>query len=676
MDYHTIIVGSGAAGLACAYQLVKQGLEPQQIAIITNNLGGGTSFNTGSDKQTYYKLSTVGEMKESPKQMAEALFDGGCMHGDIALVEATCSIQTFMNLVQIGVPFPHDKYGAYIGYKTDNDPLQRGTSIGPLTSQKMAKCFLNEIKKMGVAIIDQHLVIRILKDSHTNQAVGVSALDKDTFLKKNIRKLEDFTQSLRIFTSQFVVLATGGPSGMYKYSVYPEQHWGGSSLAIDVNAEMRNLTESQYGLASIQYRWNVSGSYQQVIPRYISIPKEQDISQMDLNELQKYEFLEQYFPSVSELTKAIFLKGYQWPFNAQRIAHHGSSLIDLAVHIETVLKDQKVYMDFRQNPKNFSFEQLKPEPREYLENSGALQDTPIERLAHMNPKAIQLYKSHDIDLWNDPLEIAVCAQHCNGGVAGDIWWQTSIPRLFAIGEVNGSHGVHRPGGAALNSGQVGALRAAEKIVNGNWDELKISNGRWEEIKQSNIENIVDTMGKLFKKQESQNQTQPQVNIDKLLERIQSRMMESGAYIRKLEGIREIKENIQNDYQELFRNIRIRQSSDFLKVWRVYEAIVCQAAHIHSIETYLKKGGGSRGSFLVIEDENGTLLHPKLENFKAKPENEKLKTQIQKIRRKEDLSELEFETSWVSRKKIPDQKAWFETTWAQFDNKEIFQNQNK
>ena len=31
-----------------------------------------------------------------------------------------------------------------------------------------------------------------------------------------------------------------------------------------------NLPESQYGLASKKFRWNVSGTYMQVIPRVIS----------------------------------------------------------------------------------------------------------------------------------------------------------------------------------------------------------------------------------------------------------------------------------------------------------------------------------------------------------------------------------------------------------------------
>jgi hypothetical protein len=41
-------------------------------------------------------------------------------------------------------------------------------------------------------------------------------------------------------------------------------------LALLAGAKAQSLPESQYGLASIQFRWNVSGTYMQVIPRFIS----------------------------------------------------------------------------------------------------------------------------------------------------------------------------------------------------------------------------------------------------------------------------------------------------------------------------------------------------------------------------------------------------------------------
>jgi hypothetical protein len=147
ISLNTVIVGSGAAGLNCAVQLDRLGCK--DLAIITERLGGGTSNNTGSDKQTYYKLSVTGGA-DSPRDMAASLFDGGAMHGDLALVEATLSAQSFYHLVSLGVPFPHDRYGGFVGYKTDHDPRQRATSAGPKTSMLMFRSLLAEVERRGL----------------------------------------------------------------------------------------------------------------------------------------------------------------------------------------------------------------------------------------------------------------------------------------------------------------------------------------------------------------------------------------------------------------------------------------------------------------------------------------------------------------------------------------------
>ena len=80
----------------------------------------------------------------------------------------------------------------------------------------------------------------------------------------------------------------------------------------------------------------------------------------------------------------------------------------------------------------------------------------------MNPKAIALYRSHGIDLYKDLLEISVCAQHCNGGIGVDADWRTNLEGLYVAG---GGRNLwpFRPGGSALNSTQVGSMRAAQKI---------------------------------------------------------------------------------------------------------------------------------------------------------------------------------------------------------------------
>jgi len=84
----------------------------------------------------------------------------------------------------------------------------------------------------------------------------------------------------------------------------------------------------------------------------------------------------------------------------------------------------------------------------------------------INPAAVDFYRSRGVDLAREPLEIALCAQHANGGLLVDENWQTTVPGLYAAGECAGVFGAYRPGGAALNETQVGSLRAANHILSG------------------------------------------------------------------------------------------------------------------------------------------------------------------------------------------------------------------
>ncbi|MBN1582372.1 MAG: FAD-binding protein, partial [Anaerolineae bacterium] len=371
---HTLVIGSGAAGLNAAVQLRANGVE--DVLIVTEGLDKGTSINTGSDKQTYYKLAMCGDDADSPRTMAESYFSGGSMHGDLALVEASLSAQAFMQLVNLGMPFPRDPYGQFVGYKTDHDPRQRATSIGPYTSREMCRALIRRVKELGIEVHEGENVVQLLTvgQGAEKRAAGAVVIGAGG--------------RLAVYGAENVVLAVGGPGGLYKTSVYPKVHSGAIGLALMAGARAQSLPESQYGLASIQFRWNVSGTYMQVVPRFVST---------GVDGSDEREFLRDYFDSAGEMCSFVFLKGYQWPFDARKVAG-GSSLVDILVYVECVLKGRRVFLDYRTNPEGFSFDALSGEALSYLRNSGALLDTPFARLHKMNPGAIELYREHGIDL--------------------------------------------------------------------------------------------------------------------------------------------------------------------------------------------------------------------------------------------------------------------------------------
>ena len=546
MNYNTIVIGSGCAGYNAADWLYDLGVK--DIAVITEGINMGTSRNTGSDKQTYYKLTLAGDEPDSVYEMALTLFEGGSMHGDTALIQAACSTKAFIKLVNLGLPFPVNRYGAYVGYKTDHDPRQRATSCGPLTSRLMTQALENEVQRKGITIIDGYQVIKLL--SENNQVYGLVAINQEG-------------KDQKIITAKNIILAIGGPANIYADTVFPQSQTGATGLALEIGALACNLQEWQYGLASTDFRWNVSGTYQQVLPRYISV---------DANGNEE-EFLPNYFKNPTQALDMVFLKGYQWPFDVRKI--DGSSRIDLIVAQENA-KGRTVYMDFRTNPSGLDFKLLSEESYSYLQKSNALFGTPIQRLAKMNPKAIELYKNNGIDLYCEPLKVAVCAQHCNGGIAVDANWESSVKGLYVVGEAAGTFGIYRPGGSALNDTQVGAMRAAEHIASKK-DHSTVFDTK--PLSHTNIS---------YAKYSNWRQKQ---------EEIQTRMSQHAAYNRDPIEMKKLQQDIQQLINNFFNDMQIACEKEIPQLYKFYHGLLTQNAALSAM-LFSAEHIGSRGSAIV------------------------------------------------------------------------------
>ena len=644
---NTLVIGSGAAGLSAAVRLHEEG-QPD-VAVVTDRFGAGASNNSGSDKQTYYKLSLAGDRPDSPFEMARDLAAGGSMHGDIALCEALNSAEAFFRLAHLGVPFPQDKYGACVGYRTDNDPRQRATSAGPLTSRLMVEGWAREIRRLRIPVLDRHQVISLLTAGRggRKRSIGAVALDKARLTSKNLGFI--------LFNAVNVVLATGGPGAMYRDSVYPQGQWGSHGLAFEAGAVANNLTESQYGLASVKFRWNLSGTYQQVLPRYFST---------DANGGNERDFLNDHFPDMGRLATAVFLKGYEWPFDPAKVFEYGSSLIDILVYEETVVKGRRVFLDYRTNPRgagklaDFEFGLLASEARAYLDRSGARLATPIARLLRMNRPAVEIFKAHGIDLRREPLEIAVCAQHNNGGFKGNIWWESNVRHLFPVGEVNGTHGVRRPGGAALNAGQVGSQRAARFIAK-RYPDGPPAPAEFIRLAESQVVRKFRDAGRMIGKAPGGSGVMAGARGE-----IQKRMSACGAHVRDAKEVRAETLRAWGLVKKLRKELRIPSARRLPEAFQVLDLALTHAVYLEAIREYLDRGGKSRGSY-VVPDESGPLPCPGLERrwaFTLTAPADFVSGKILEI----GLAGADrVTTSWVDVRPIPSADSWFETVWNDF-----------
>ncbi|MCP4609512.1 MAG: FAD-binding protein [Planctomycetes bacterium] len=661
--YNTVIVGAGAAAMNCAVHLcdfmAQKGIDnpKERIGVVTTGLGLGASRMSGSDKQTYYKIGTSPDIADSAEEFAKSLTAAGCCHGDSALIEAIGSLREFYHLVQAGVPFPTDSEGTFIGYKTDHDPYERATSAGPKTSRFMSQCLQKQLERYDVEIFDRQELAHLLTtgSGEAKRITGVVTVDK--------KNLDESNYAINVYLGANIILAAGGPGEMFKTTVYPKGQLGIHGLALKAGLIGANLTESQFGLASIKFRWNVSGTYMQALPRIFST---------DADGNDEKEFLTDFFPSMSKMATDIFLKGYQWPFDPQRIENLQSSLVDIIVFNETQ-KGRRVYMDFLKNPvgsgsmDEFDIDELEPEAKEYLQKAGALQKTPIERLAHMNTPAIEIYKENGIDLYSEPLEIAVCAQHNNGGFAVNKWWQSNIPQTFIIGEMAGTHGVKRPGGSALNAGQTGGLRAAEYVVNVYGCELPNYSEKETEI-DSQLSDIVASL--------EQFSSSSGLNPEETLEEIRSRMTASGGHIRELNDAQKaLKEAI-----ELYKNIQQKgfnsqNTRALITAIQAEHLALASVGFLKAVVELLKQGSGSRGSHLVLAAD-GIEIHSDVidkatnKPLKFKAENQSLRNSILHIEYDQNSPDL-FGSSTIELRLAPTERKAFEPAWMDYREGKIY-----
>lgn len=566
-----LVIGSGAAGLRAAVEMKRRGVD---VTIISQSAWGGTSACSGSDKQTLHTANTK-DQGDNYQAMAEAIRAGGAMDEDTAYIEAVGSVRAMASLQYLGLPLPQDQLGGTLRYQTDHDEVGRATSCGPRTSRLMVKVLAEEAIRLDIPFFNHTTAIKVLSDAR-----GVTGL-------LAIRPKEGTDANpfgLALYPCAALVFAAGGPGEMYRDSVFPNGCFGTLGLALEAGLALTNITESQFGIGTRRegFPWNLSGTYVQVIPHIYSVDDTGD----------EHHFLADYYRTTQEMASNIFRKGYQWPFHATRMLDFQSSLVDLAIFRESQ-KGRRVFMDFNRNPEPidapFSLNRLDPDVSTYLQNAGAEHALPIDRLRHMNPLAIELYKRYKVDITAEPLEFAVNHQHMNGGIAVDTWGRTNVRGIYAVGEASGTHGVTRPGGSALNAGQVFGTRVAEHVG---------SSGTANVPSQTEIETAATTAIDQIKQTltDDSNLMWKDVRAD-----VQARMSDHAGILCTAADVTRARSEAADLNTELRRNgVGTVRPSETARALQWQQMALASEAVLAALDHYISKGGGSRGARAICD----------------------------------------------------------------------------
>ena len=447
-----VIVGSGGAALRAA--LAADDAGASVLVLTKGELGkAGVTALSCSDRMAFHATLEHTEPggADAWRYHAEDIYriGGRVSDASLARVLARGAGEAFHYLDGLGVPFAKRADGLADQFVTDGSQYARACYTGPYTANHIHEALRNEFRRRDLSILENVMATELALDA-SGRVAGVHLAAA--------RNLKSEISNQRTIAAGAVVLATGGAGEAFEVNVFPEGMTGdGHAMAYRAGAELVNLEFIQIGLSSVKTKLACSGSLMRAWPRLVTG--------------EGREFLFDYFPDGTppgQVYAVLFKKGASWPLSYRDESH----AIDIGVFSE-MQQGRTVYMDFSRNPERFDVSALDaslwaryPAITALALTEPPLSDSPLARLKAINLPSVEWLAERGIVLEKgDRIELAPACQHFQGGVKINEKAQTTVPGLFACGEVaGGQHGANRPGGNALMDSQVMGRIAGEQAA--------------------------------------------------------------------------------------------------------------------------------------------------------------------------------------------------------------------
>ena len=436
-----LIIGAGGAGLQAA--LSAHETDPNlKITVITRGEPGrhGVTSWACSDRMAFHVSFPHSSEKgpESWRAHAMDIYAGGGYVSDPNLAEilARGSTDAFYRLADLGVAFARGPGNRPAQFVTDGSKTPRACYTGPYTARDIEKALLDAVKKTGTELIGGFYIASLITDPKLKRVTGAICIEENS-------------DEWVAISARAVILATGGPGGIFEHNVFP----GGMDAsawwaALNAGATLVNTEFIQFGISSFKTGLACSGSLMRALPRLCG-DNDRDLLSDVLDISPEHDPIE-----------LLFNKGASWPVSAES----PTRAVDIAV-ARALSRGENVRLDYTRNPDFVDAAYLNRRfpniiktwytDRGVIMGQNGSPTPPIKRLDRINPQVIQWFSERGVDLSSEPVEIRHAAQHFQGGVLINTKAETGVPGLYACGEcAGGQHGANRPGGNALMDCQV------------------------------------------------------------------------------------------------------------------------------------------------------------------------------------------------------------------------------
>lgn len=439
--YDFLVLGSGIAGLCYALKVAPQG----RVAIVTkkNRAESNTNYAQGG-------IASVMSREDSCElHVQDTLKAGGglCNEAVVRTIieEGPARIQ---ELIELGMKFTEREIPRSNGARELDLGKEGGHSKRRILHAKDMTG--REIERALLAAAERHPTIEVLEDHVaidliTSQKLGHEGTNRCL----GAYVLNQQSAQVETYVSSVTLLATGGCGKVYLYTTNPDIATGdGVAMAYRAGAAVANMEFIQFHPTCLYHPQAKSFLVSEAVRGEGGV----------LKTLAGEEFMECYSPMKSLAPRDVVARAIDHEMKKSGSDH--------------------VWLDITHKPARFIMDRF--------------------------PNIYRTCLQYGIDITKEPIPVVPAAHYQCGGVQANVYGETGIAGLYAVGEVacNGLHGANRLASNSLLEALVCAHRAACALTDtprallditippwqsGNAhdaDEMVVVSHNWDEIRRT------------------------------------------------------------------------------------------------------------------------------------------------------------------------------------------------
>ncbi len=408
-----LIIGTGIAGLTTAIKAAEEGFK---VNIITKGARPEESNTDNAQGGIVYKGE--GDSKELLiKDILEA--GAGASNPEAARILAEYGPQLVEEILinKAKVKFNRRKDGKFDLTEEGAHSVRRILHADDITGRAIERGLLNYVSQLkNITIFTKHIAIDILTLQHHCKN-PIFVYKKPEALGVYAYSMEE--KRVKRFLAKATVLATGGLGQIFLHTTNPDGATGdGFAMAYRAGLPLINMEYIQFHPTTLYHK---------------------DAKRFLISESVRGEGAVLKTPDGEEFMKKYHPLGSLAP----------RDVVSRAIHEEMTEKGYKyVLLDLAS----------------YMD---------AEKIKERFPNIYKTCLKYGIDITKEPIPVVPAVHFACGGIKVNMWSETDMKRLFAVGEVacTGLHGANRLASTSLLEGLVFGYRAAVRIKD-KWEELK------------------------------------------------------------------------------------------------------------------------------------------------------------------------------------------------------------